>query len=954
MLVADDVLLTPGAVERLRAAFARVPGLGAAFPAVACAPGGEGARDAAYTDLALMRALAERRAHQRARESEPIDGPARRSSRWRARRCGRWAGSTRPTARPGAASPTWSLRLRAAGYAVVRCDDAFAHRFALEASHNPAALADRHDGGLAAPTLAAAIGARLRSRRASAVRRAAPAAAPAVLAGTAIALAVGGAEELERAAVFLAAAARAFDAAAPVRVHLLLDGSVEPAAVAARVRPVLAAGGRPLDETLAVRIERAADLAAWRGALDPAVRAGGRRRPRPAGAGRARHRRAARAARPPRRWPAMRTHRTHQVLAPWSTGTPVLDPARLAALRVEPVLRQRRPAFALDFYLAGADGGDTVMPGVLVEPAVVVERDRDPLIWPHGTPGDDAFARALAERVLPHLERLVLGGERAAEHVVRFAPAPRFEAARAAGCYGAAPLREALVRLAPYRYARRFARGRSVHIDAPDAVGGWLLLRDLGLVTVAAARRDPAALAWYGDAPPAADDGLPPDVAIVEPRATATARPACCGWTPTADGGSTVVDPLPLDIGTCFDPAAGPARRWFAVAAAPEPAPRAPREPASPATGGSAGRIAVVLGRADGLSQPDADTDEARALVAALAAEGFETRLAAGPDDLAGADLIHLVGTREGRRARLVVEAGRRAGTPVAVHAHDEDAASRGWWGAAVTRYCFEYGADERDLRGYLDLLAHGAVSIGAARSDAPYAPASAAPDEAASALRDAAVVFAASEAEAAAIRRRTGRRGPLVVVPPLAALAAPAPVGALVGADPFALVHGPIGPLGNQLPLARCAADAGIPLVVSGPVADASYLERVQEFGGADLIVLPGEPSAALAAGLRAAAAVVVDPAWVGAGGSRLAAAALAGARLAVAERRAFTVPGAAVRGFDPADTAALTRALGEAWDDALRAPGRIAAETVAALAPAAALRAIVRGYAALAAVPA
>ncbi|MEA2665755.1 MAG: hypothetical protein QOI11_2699, partial [Candidatus Eremiobacteraeota bacterium] len=641
----------------------------------------------------------------------------------------------------------------------------------------------------------------------------------------------------------------------------------------------------------------------------------------------------------------MRTHRTHQVLAPWSTGTPVLDPARLAAVRVEPVLRQRRPAFVLDFHLAGETGA-TVIPGVLADPAVVVERDRDPLIWPHGTPGDDAFGRALAERVLPHLERLVLDAEPVAEHVLRFGPAPRLDAARAAGCYGAAPLREALVRLAPYRYARRFARGRSVRIDAPDAVGGWLLLRDLGTVTVAAARRPPAELAWYGSAPLAGEGEA--EVAIVAADVPASAP---CVLRLDADGPHRIdiVDPLPLDLGIDFDPAAGPVRRWFAVETAPAPAPRAWPDLSYAAAGGSGGRIAIVLGRTDGLTHPDADTDEARALAAALSAEGFEARLVEELGELGGADLIHLVGTRDGRRARALVEAGRRAGIPVAVHAHEENAAQGGWWGAAVTRYCFEYGSDERDVRGYLKLLAERAVSIGDARADAPYAPPAAAPDEAAAALRDAAVVFAASEAEAEAIRARTGRRGPRVGVAPLAPAPDRAAVGALVGADPFALVHAPIGPEANQLLVARCAAAAAIPLVVSGPVADASYLERVREFGGPDLIVLPGEPAPAVAAGLRAAAAVVVDAAWVGAGGARLAAAVLAGARLAVADRRGFTAPGTTVRAFDPADAAGLTRALGEAWDEALRAPARIAPQTAAALAPTAAVRAIVRGYAAL-----
>ncbi|HTD34636.1 MAG TPA: hypothetical protein VK665_13290, partial [Candidatus Elarobacter sp.] len=103
------------------------------------------------------------------------------------------------------------------------------------------------------------------------------------------------------------------------------------------------------------------------------------------------------------------------------------------------------------------------------------------------------------------------------------------------------------------------------------------------------------------------------------------------------------------------------------------------------------------------------------------------------------------------------------------------------------------------------------------------------------------------------------------------------------------------------------------------------------------------------VAAALRASAAVVIDAAWAGEGGARLAAAALAGARLAISDRRRFGIAGVSARRFDPADAGALTRALGEAWDEALRAPARPNPETLAALAPATVVRAIVRGYAAI-----
>src|SRR5581483_2567036 len=262
---------------------------------------------------------------------------------------------------------------------------------------------------------------------------------------------------------------------------------------------------------------------------------------------------------------------SHEILAPWTTGAAVLDAERLAAVRIEPVLRRRRPALALDLYLA-AERGDTVIPLAIADPAAVVERDRDPIVWPADTLVDDAVAAALWARIAPHLERLVLSGERVREHVVRFADAPRFESARAAGCFGAAPLRDALVRLAPYRYARRFVRGRSVLIDADDAIGGWALLRGVAATGVAASRRDAAAIAWYGDP---AEAPRRADVAIV--GADADAGEATCALRLDAEAPwrVDVVDPLPLDVGIVFDPAEGPVRRWFAVERAPEPATRA-------------------------------------------------------------------------------------------------------------------------------------------------------------------------------------------------------------------------------------------------------------------------------------------------------------------------------------------------------------------------------------------
>lgn len=645
----------------------------------------------------------------------------------------------------------------------------------------------------------------------------------------------------------------------------------------------------------------------------------------------------------------MRRHRTHEIITPWSTGTGAYDASRLAAVRIEAVLRQRRPALALDLYLCG-DGGDTIVPLVLVDPAAAIERDRDPLVFPFETPADDRFALDVAQRVLPYLEQLILRGERIVEHVLFLADAPRFRAARAAGCFGAAPLRDALARLAPYRYARRFVRGRTVRIDAPDATGGWAMLRGACAAGVTDAARDAAASAWYGEPPPAIES---PDVCIAGANADAGGAPCVlrldAAAAAHASGAIEVIDPLPLDVGLVFDPAEGPVRRWFVVERAPEPMLGAATVELRTSRSTCAGRIALIAGRADAQLRPSADADESAALAAGLSAHGFEVVEVQLPLELDGSDLVHVVGAREGRRVRAIVERARRAGIPVAVHAYDEDAAGGGWWGAEVARYCFEYGGDDADVTAYLAMLAGRAVSAGDISAARPYAPELAAVDDASVALREASIVFVATDAEADALRRRTDRRGPIHVVAPLAPQAELAPVGRLVGSDRFALVHAPIGPIANQLLVARCAADAAVPLVVTGPVADASYLERVREFGGSGLVVLAGEPSPPVAAALRAAAGLVVDAAWVGDGGARLAAAALAGARLVVADRRRFDVPGVSVRRFDVAGAVALTRALGEAWDEVLRGAAPVTPATRAALSPAAVVGTIVRAYATL-----
>jgi hypothetical protein len=281
VLIADDVLFPSGALDRMRAAFARIPALGAAFPAVPGGAGGEGVLDASYADVAQLRALAERRAHERARDAEPIDvalTPALAVTREALQAVGGIDPAFGPTRR-GIADLV--QRLRAAGYAVVRCDDALVHRFDVAVSRNAAAAADAQQPVPVADHAAIARGFDPARRVPFAPAQAPndPQRASKSVGGAhpdeahvAIAVAVANDAELQRAVRFLDAAARAFDASAPVRVHLLLDGAVAPPEVAARVRPVLAASGRAMDQTVAVRVERVDGLDAWRASAEAAGR----------------------------------------------------------------------------------------------------------------------------------------------------------------------------------------------------------------------------------------------------------------------------------------------------------------------------------------------------------------------------------------------------------------------------------------------------------------------------------------------------------------------------------------------------------------------------------------------------------------------------------------------------------------------------------------------------------
>jgi hypothetical protein len=262
VILADDIVVPSGWLDTLRTAFARIPTLGGALPCVNGAMGGEGVHDVSYTNFEEMRAYAQRRALAFARETERIDDaatPAIALAREALTQVGGIDPAFGPTRR---GIGDLVLRLRAAGYEVVRCDDSYVHRLEPEQSRNVAALSPNPPGAPDGQARAAAIAAGFDpSRRVAFVAR--QPVRERVAPTTAVVVAISDAVELARAETFLASAAKYLDVTLPVRVHILIDGPIPTNDILARVRSVLARSGRSMEQTVAVRVERCEDLGAW-------------------------------------------------------------------------------------------------------------------------------------------------------------------------------------------------------------------------------------------------------------------------------------------------------------------------------------------------------------------------------------------------------------------------------------------------------------------------------------------------------------------------------------------------------------------------------------------------------------------------------------------------------------------------------------------------------------------
>lgn len=628
----------------------------------------------------------------------------------------------------------------------------------------------------------------------------------------------------------------------------------------------------------------------------------------------------------------------------------------LAVARLEPAHRQLRQTVMLDLIFSS--GGDiAVVPGILIDGAMISERETTPLIWPRSAYEAVDYEQlfGVQTEVEYWLFSLAVGKQlrERALWLRRRDFAPSYEFARDSGFIGATPYSDVLQRLAPYVYASHVSRGRTIGIrDAHGATGGALLARHARTVSVdlGDSQRNDAARAWYGrdifGAPSAqcevaitGDGSLRGSIATID----------LCG-----NGSGRRIDvarPVPVEVMISFDPEDSASAGHFHVEA-PSPALRPlAGHGCSAAVGGSAGVIALAL-REDAMRADDADSDDALELAERLRREGFDVRTGTPSQlgaSIAQADLLHVSSLAQPREMLPVLRAARSAGKPVVARANLEDVSSGPAWGMALAHMMNRLAADEVAVRELLGLFARRKVETDHAnpKYQEPYDGYENDVREALS-FCDAVLVSGAAEenfVRARGFARTTHVAGPIAKDP-----VAPASIQHIVSSGDFVLAHAPIAARSNPFLLLRAAREARLPLLFAGPVVGADVFMLLRESAD-ETITFALNPSAAELSALYGCARVFADVGWTSQGGHRLAHAALSGAALVCSNTnyhgRLWT-PG--VRVADPASVDSIANALREAWDSS-EVDGEVRRALVdrvaAATDPAAVLAATVTGYA-------
>jgi hypothetical protein len=606
------------------------------------------------------------------------------------------------------------------------------------------------------------------------------------------------------------------------------------------------------------------------------------------------------------------------------------------------------PGFALRIDSEGlldlvfTDGRDfVVVPFVVVQAVMLLVRERSPYIWPSWLPPlrDDVVCDIEA-RIDPWTSSLILArfaneeavrlfGDDAGAHAL-------VERARERGFLGAAKTERVMHAVAPYVYAMRFAKGRSVCVrDRDGASGAALLARDAACVDVDLGDMEAMADAarWFGLEcfSPESKTAARCDMSIGA-RGVLPDAPVRILLDSRAEGGERAVQiatAMPPAVTVSFDPGDSEPSGEFAVAA-PASMVRAGGVPIPQVVAGSAGRIALVV-RGDYLGNDDADIDEARSLEARLNEQGFSAALIPGthlrPNEF---DLLHVCGRRAIADTVAALERHLGQVPPMVATLYLDDAAGEAAWGAAVHTSTITNASDDVLREAYFEAIERRAL-------DAPGAPmrGDSAPGDAllAALLRRVGAVVVSSAEEERRLREVFGFAGAVRPVPAvLAADLVAEETGAIAGLDDFVFVHAPLEPRCNQFAVVRAAAELGYPIVLCGSVQDVGYYgEVIGILPGSGMWLSGDQLTPGQLASLYRRARVFVDASWSSAGLSRLVRAAASGAAL-VAPTSGFARdvwPGLAVT-VDPASLGGIRQGLQAAWDRAPAIAPMTAARTL------------------------
>lgn len=626
----------------------------------------------------------------------------------------------------------------------------------------------------------------------------------------------------------------------------------------------------------------------------------------------------------------MRFHRRHPYLQHWlrdGNAATIVTEETLAFARLEPTLAGASGAAALDLIFSGGDA-ITVVPFIDVEPEMLLERERSPLIWPYACNMlSTGVLAALEERIVPWLQSLTLARQTNAEAVRAFDSAFHdvFQAARDACFLGAAPYADVFAAAAPYVYAARFADGARVSVrDDRGGTGAALLgARANVCADLLEPQRNALARHWFGsplfgEAPEDADVGISRSgCAPVRARITLTLDDAA-GDSRTV----TLARPVPNDVLLSFDPEdSAPAGEFGVRVAEPSPLREWSGAPADIPAGGSAGRILLLL-REDWHSAPDADTDEALALAARLRAEGFTVRVASPTQLPAGEpfDLVHAFTLDRAPEMSPTLERLRAAGTPVVATANFARTSLEAAWGPSLLRGVFAQKRDEAELEEFCSLIRARAIADDTQGPQDPQ-PFPGYDDAVRNALAHVNALLVGSAAEEAYVRERFGFMGSCVQTMPYCPPAEAVSPDAFAGTGDFVLVHAPVDWRAGVPLVVRAAVSQNLPVVVVGPPVDGFAYRALLELGG-DLVRHAPRLDDAEMEGLYRRARVYADMAWAPYGLSRLARAAASGCRLAVSRQSRAAELFSNVRVADPADEASVAAALSGAWHGAPAGP--------------------------------